>query len=59
MCKCYAVIVNCDLEYRVSALSSKEARMFVEASVELPSNYVENSFKIKKIIDKKTGKKLA
>lgn len=48
----YTVIVNCNLEYVFKASSQREAKDMVE-EVELPKEYVEDSFEIIKIIDEK------
>jgi hypothetical protein len=50
----YSVIVNVNLEYIVTAKDEEEAKEIVE-NVELPKEYVEDSFEIVKIgeMDKK------
>jgi len=46
----FNVIVNVNLEYKVEANTEQEAIEFVE-NVELPKEYVEDSFDIVKVID--------
>jgi hypothetical protein len=48
----FEVIVNINLEYIFEAETKEEAKQEAE-NVELPSNYVSNSFDIVKIIKRK------
>lgn len=50
--KKYTVIVNVNLEYQFNAKSFKEAKEMVE-NVELPKEYVSESFEIVKITNRK------
>jgi hypothetical protein len=48
----YTVIVNCNLEYTFKVKSPEEAKEMAE-NVELPKEYVTDSFEIIKTIDEK------
>jgi len=48
----YSVIVNVNLEFIIKAKDAKEAEALM-FDVELPKEYVEDSFEIVKVIDKK------
>ena len=48
----YTVIVTCNLKYNIKASSPEEAKQLVE-EVELPKEYVEDSFEIVEIYDAK------
>lgn len=48
----YTVIVNCNLEYTFKVKSPEEAKIEIE-NVELPKEYVSDSFEIVKVIDEK------
>ena len=45
----YSVIINVNLEYICNVKNEEEARIFAE-NVELPKEYLEDSFEIVKII---------